>query len=231
MKRIASWLAGLLILSLRLTCRVRVHNDPRPALAAQGIPHVFAILHAHQVAALLSAEPGTGAMVSRSADGEIIVPALRICGMKPIRGSSGKSLKGGVRALLSLIRHVTGGAPAVLAIDGPRGPRGHVFEGISLLSQKTGAVVLPLVAVASRRMILQRSWDRLQIPWLFSTLDIQFADGLMPVAGQSATEFAQQVERQLQALEIKYDREEAAKAGNMPTAESPALVPARRRAA
>ncbi len=198
------WLVGLVVLVLRMTCRIEIHNDPRPSLSSRGGRHVFALLHAQQVAASMAADRGTGAMVSRSADGEIIVPALRVGGHVPIRGSSGKA-KGGAAALQVLIEHVRGNRPAILAVDGPRGPRGSVQKGIGLLARKTDAAVLAVIAIPTRRWIITRTWDRLQIPKPFSTIHCYFAEPALPRRGESLDQFAKRIETSLAALEKRFD--------------------------
>jgi lysophospholipid acyltransferase (LPLAT)-like uncharacterized protein len=210
---IVAWMAAMVVLLLRLTCRVRAHDDPRPALRARGQPYVYSVLHAHQVAAVVGREPGTGAMVSRSADGAFLVPSLRVSGIVPVRGSSrhkGRD-KGGRAALDMLMDHVRGGAPAYLAVDGPRGPRNYVNKGVAVLSQQTNAVVLNTAPLPTRRWILPRTWDRFQIPKPFSTIDIRFAEPLRPEAGESVEEYRQRIEASLNALEEELDAAEAAR--------------------
>ncbi len=156
-RRIESWLLALAMLVLRATCRVSIHDDPRPHLRAAAEPYAYSILHAHQVAAAIGREKGTAAMVSQSADGELLMPGFWALGIKVIRGSNRTQDqdKGGRSALKQLITHVLNGSPAYLAVDGPRGPRNHVRKGIAVLSRETGAVVLNIVAVPSRRWILR----------------------------------------------------------------------------
>ena len=209
MKQILPWLVGALVFVLRMTCRVRAHNDPRPQLRSGGISYVYAALHAHQVSAIVSAERGTGAMVSRSSDGQIIVPALKIAGCVPVRGSGGKPRKGGVTALQQLIRYIAAGQPAFLAIDGPRGPRGHVHGGVGLLAQKTGSAVLTVVAVPSRRWIFARTWDRLQLPLPLSTIDLYFAAPMYPKPEESLESFTGRLAQRLSELERQHDPSEA----------------------
>jgi lysophospholipid acyltransferase (LPLAT)-like uncharacterized protein len=216
--RLLGYLIGFVVLTLRLTCRISVHNDPRPALTEAGIKHVFALLHAQQVGASMAAERGTGAMVSRSADGEIIVPALRVGGHIPIRGSSG-TRKGGASALQALIEHVNLGRPAILAVDGPRGPRGHVQKGIGLLAKKTDAAVLAVVAIPSRRWVIARTWDRLQVPKPFSTIHCYFAEPLLPEPDESLDDFAKRIEGSLSRLEAEFDPHEGTLAEDTAVAE------------
>ncbi len=212
-KKFISWAAAVAISLLRLTCRIRLHGDPREALRRSRQPYVYSILHAHQVAVTIGAERGTGAMVSRSADGEMIVAALRVAGCVPVRGSGrgrgrGRD-KGGRVALAALADHVHGGRPAILAVDGPRGPRSHVRKGIAALSLETGAVVLNVIAVPARRWILTRSWDRMQIPKPFATIDAYFAAPLEPQAGEGIEAYRRRIEASLRELELEHDPAQA----------------------
>ncbi len=203
------WLVGLLILIIRFTCRVRTHNDPRAWLRQKGIPYVYGAIHAHHFGALLGAELGTWAMVSRSHDGDILVPALRACGVEPIRGSGGESRKGGSRALREMIKRLDSEHPAFLAVDGPGGPRGHVHEGIGLLAKKTKAVVLPLSVIPRRRWIMTKSWDRLQVPHPFSSIDFYYGQPMVPEDGEKLADFADRVAQALKHLELVHDPDEA----------------------
>lgn len=209
---IASWTAAFVVLLLRWTCRIRLHNDPRPELRKQGKSYIYAVLHAHQVSAMLDGEPGTGAMVSRSLDGQIIVPALRICGIIPVRGSGGRGDgggRGGREALDALMAHVRSGKPAYLAVDGPRGPRGHVHKGIAVLARQTDSSVVLLVPVPTRRWILKRTWDRIQIPVPFCSIDGYFAEPVTPIAGESSEELRVRIEQTLYQLEAQHDSSES----------------------
>ena len=75
--RVAGIVVGIFVISLRLTCRIRLHGESREQLVSRGERYVYGTFHAHQIGGLLAAEPGTGAIVSRSEDGEIVVPTLR----------------------------------------------------------------------------------------------------------------------------------------------------------
>ncbi len=208
---IAAWLGAILLIFLRWSCRIRWHNDPRPALRQKGCPYAYAILHCHQIAAVIACEPGTGAMVSRSADGDFLVPSLRVHGIVPIRGSTGLKGrdKGGAAALDHLIEYVRAGSPGYLAVDGPRGPRNHVNRGIAKLSLATGAAVLIAVPISRRRWILSRAWDRFQIPKPFTLIDIFFAPPLLSHEGEDLEAFRQRIEDTITTLEEQLDPEEA----------------------
>ena len=208
MKRALPHLICWLVRILRATCRVAPVNDPRPALKAENQPYIYCALHAQQVALIVLGEPGAAAIVSRSKDGELIARALEQTGVKAIRGSSG-GRKGGAAALLALVKHMRQGNIAALTVDGPNGPRGWVNPGVAMLSQKTGAPVLPLMLIPSRRVILKRTWDRVQIPLPFSRVDATFSDPVFPVVGESVEDYAKRIETVLRRLERQHDPDEA----------------------
>lgn len=214
--RTAGWLIGLVVLVWRITCRYRVQNDPRPALRAQGRPYAYALLHAHQVAAVFcNDEERMAAMVSRSTDGDLLAPSLRLRRVLPVRGSTRKAGrdKGGKEALEGMKAQSRQGVPVLFAVDGPRGPRNRVQRGVATLAQSTGAVVLPTVVVPTRRHILARSWDRLQVPLPGATVALIFGDPIDPAelaAGPDGAErLRSAIEVSLTALEATHDPEEA----------------------
>jgi lysophospholipid acyltransferase (LPLAT)-like uncharacterized protein len=174
---------------------------------------VFALLHAQQLASTVGSEPRVAAMVSRSQDGELIVGALKALGVTPIRGSSRKrgEDKGGVDALEAMVAHVASGQPAYIAVDGPRGPRNRVRKGIAVLAQRTDAVVLVAVAVPTRRWIFRKTWDRLQVPQPFATIDGYIGEPLEIAAGEGVEEFRKRIEEALNALEAQWDPAEASR--------------------
>lgn len=210
MKRWVPWLVGLAIYGLRITTRLKIHNDQRAAIRDKtGRSYVFAQLHAHQVAAAMYGEAGTGAMVSRSADGEMIVPTLRLCGKTAVRGSSGKARKGGATALHALVQHVTAGWPAVIAVDGPRGPRGVAQKGAAFLAQKTNTPVLPVLVLPRRRWVISKTWDRMQIPKPFTIVDVFFGDPIAVGPDDDVDAIAGRVSMALAELERRHDPVEA----------------------
>jgi lysophospholipid acyltransferase (LPLAT)-like uncharacterized protein len=201
------WTIAIAVLILRTCCRIRLHNDPRPHLRATSQSYVYSVLHSHQIATVIQGETGTGAMVSRSADGELLIPCLRVRGIVPIRGSNRRKTgdKGGLDAIDALVEHIEGGSPGYLAVDGPRGPRNRVHKGIAVLSMRTGAAVVNLVAVPSRRWIFTRAWDRFQIPKPFSMIHGYFGEPLFPRKDESVEQYRKRIEISLNELELKHD--------------------------
>jgi lysophospholipid acyltransferase (LPLAT)-like uncharacterized protein len=101
---------------------------------------------------------------SLSRDGELGARLSRAWGATVFRGSASR---GGTSGLRKLFRHLRQGGSCILAPDGPRGPVYQVKPGIVVLSQMTGAPVIPLGAAADRFWRL-RSWDRMIVPKPFA---------------------------------------------------------------
>ncbi|OGR11375.1 MAG: hypothetical protein A2341_12945 [Deltaproteobacteria bacterium RIFOXYB12_FULL_58_9] len=211
-RALIGWIAGFVILLIRITCRCRAHDDPRPNLRRAGRPYIYALLHAHQVSAVVANDDAhMTAMVSRSADGDLLVPALKMHRVTAVRGSSrkGGKDKGGRTALARQAELLLEGVPALLAVDGPRGPRNTVHRGVIDLAQQTNTPVLPVVVIPSRRWILSKTWDRFQIPKPFASVRLQFGPPLEPSAFDSLEAFTDRIGSELAALERQYDPTEA----------------------
>jgi lysophospholipid acyltransferase (LPLAT)-like uncharacterized protein len=106
-------------------------------------------------------------LVSSSRDGELGAKVARMLGVELARGSASR---GGTRALRGLYRAVTReGCSPIIIPDGPKGPRHEAKRGVVVLSQMTGAPILPLAYAAERAWKLG-SWDRLIIPRPFTRI-------------------------------------------------------------
>jgi lysophospholipid acyltransferase (LPLAT)-like uncharacterized protein len=103
-------------------------------------------------------------LISRHRDGRLIANAVRPFGIDVVHASSSK---GGASGLRGLLRSLTDGGVAVITPDGPRGPVRVAAPGIAQLAALAGVPVLPC-AVASSRMRLARSWDRMRFPLPFA---------------------------------------------------------------
>lgn len=114
------------------------------------------------------------ALVSQSADGDLLAGVLERMGLETARGSSSR---GGVRALLGAARRMSEAKLcACVTVDGPRGPRHRAKEGAIFLASRSGAPLVPI------RLFMERvhafgSWDRFQLPLPFSRVTMICGDG------------------------------------------------------
>jgi hypothetical protein len=105
-------------------------------------------------------------MVSQSPDGEIAARVLKRCGYIPVRGSSRRGGKEGLKQMLEYLRSHRG-VISGLSVDGPRGPAYRSKLGMLILAREMGVPLFPL-RIWARRRILFRSWDRTMLPLPFN---------------------------------------------------------------
>jgi lysophospholipid acyltransferase (LPLAT)-like uncharacterized protein len=164
---------GVALRLLASTWRIRLHGAERLPAIRKHQRVILTVWHG-ELLSLLWVHRGQGVaiMVSEHRDGEIVARVAEQLGYGTVRGSTSK---GGTRALLGLVRAIEGGNDGGITPDGPRGPA-HVFApGAAVAAWKSGALLLPIRAVASRAWRL-RSWDRFMIPKPFARLDVYYAE-------------------------------------------------------
>lgn len=110
-------------------------------------------------------------VTSQSFDGEYIARFIQRLGYGAVRGSS---TRGGIGALVEMIRVMKKGYAAAFTLDGPKGPRYVAKSGACLLAKKTGNPILPFLVEGEKFWTL-RSWDKLQIPKPFTRAKIFYA--------------------------------------------------------
>jgi lysophospholipid acyltransferase (LPLAT)-like uncharacterized protein len=107
---------------------------------------------------------GIAVITSQSKDGEYIARFIQRLGYGAVRGSS---TRGGVGALVEMIKAMRRGTPTAFTLDGPKGPRYEAKPGAVLLAKKTGNPIMPFVVECASYWTV-KSWDRLQIPKPFT---------------------------------------------------------------
>ena len=111
-------------------------------------------------------------MSSKSFDAEYIARFIKRLGYGTIRGSS---TRGGVGALVEMIKIMKRGFACGFAIDGPKGPKYIAKPGVCLLAKKTGNPIMPFVVIPQKYWTIN-SWDNLQIPKPFSRALVKTAE-------------------------------------------------------
>ncbi|MEP6621019.1 MAG: lysophospholipid acyltransferase family protein [bacterium] len=178
------------------TWRMRSHNASGLHAARANDKRVIFTLWHGELLPLLWQHRGENVaiVISEHRDGEIVARIAESLGYATVRGSSSK---GGSRALIGLMREIDAGRDGAITPDGPRGPA-HVFApGVAVAAQRTGALIVPIRASASRSWRL-KSWDKFLIPKPFARVDVHYGE-LTAVEAASPREAAEQVPR-LQAL-------------------------------
>jgi len=167
-----SWAVRLLAASLHL----RRDEQSVESLLAAGAPVIYVVWHARiLLLPYLFRGRGLWALVSRSADGEMLADFVRRFGFVTVRGSSSR---GGGEGLRSLTRAIRKGHSVVVVPDGPRGPREVLKPGVVRLARLTGAHVVPAAFGASSEW-RARSWDKFRIPKPFSRCVMRFGEPVL----------------------------------------------------
>ena len=117
-------------------------------------------------------EEGVVLLISEHKDGELVARAAESLGYALVRGST---TRGGDRALISIIRELEAGREVAITPDGPKGPARKYAPGALIAAQRSGAAILPVVAVADRAWRL-KSWDRFMIPKPFARITVAYGD-------------------------------------------------------
>ena len=164
--RLAEWTFYLLIKLIGATIRYEaVGMENFDKIAGGGKTPIMTFWHNRIFATThYFRDRGIVVITSQSFDGEYIARFIQRFGYGAVRGSS---TRGGVGALVEMIRLSKKGLPMGFSIDGPKGPLYVAKSGACLLAKKTGNPVLPFI-VETEKYWEVKSWDRLQIPKPFS---------------------------------------------------------------
>ena len=104
------------------------------------------------------------AIVSKSKDGNILTKLLQMWNYNVQRGSSSKA---GKEVLQKLIENALQNKSIAITPDGPRGPEKEMKAGAVIIAKKAN-VPLILVGIAFKKKKILNSWDKFQVPHLFT---------------------------------------------------------------
>lgn len=150
--KILAKLAQGLFLFQRIFTRMKVINYPDVK------PAIFALWHAHQCAVWsIKDHEHMYALISNSEDGQIVASACGIVGIKSVRGSQKRH---GTKAALQLLEKLESNNSIAITIDGPKGPKHKVKDGIITLAKHSQVPMVPLVWYCPSPLWLKfNTWD------------------------------------------------------------------------
>ena len=165
-----------LIAALGRTLRWRVDGQQIvDEVVRSGRQPILAFWHGRILpATLFFRDRGIIVITSENFDGEWIARIIERFGYGTARGSSSR---GGLKALLKLVRDMEAGRPAAFTIDGPRGPARVAQPGAVWLAKATGNPVVPF-HIESSAFWTARSWDRTQVPKPRATVAVAIGEPL-----------------------------------------------------
>ncbi|MCJ8329914.1 MAG: lysophospholipid acyltransferase family protein [Lentisphaeria bacterium] len=176
MKNLPKWFICLLYYSsrlLRMTLRVKI-SDPHNFLSPDNTTPCILISWHNRTMMLPVFVPRhftrkCAILNSMSRDGQYMADYMGFLGVTSIRGSSSK---GGAKALAGLQSHMDDGGHVMLTPDGPRGPKYQLKDGTLWLASKQQCPIYPISINSKSHKTLDKSWDKTQIPWPFSKVEL-----------------------------------------------------------
>ncbi|MFA6815523.1 MAG: lysophospholipid acyltransferase family protein [Lentisphaeria bacterium] len=208
MPKFFAWCAALILKLIRMTFRVKI-IDPHHYRTTD-TPFIGALWHNRLLFA-----PSLGGrsfcrrisvLISSSRDGEYIATIIKFFNIEPVRGSSSR---GGLKALLDLLKELKKRRSTIITVDGPRGPRYVLHQGIAMLAYKSGLPVVPIMINSPNHWTL-KSWDRMQIPKPFSKIYFILGDPIVWHPDDTMDGFTEKIRTALLAI-TKYDQMEPEK--------------------
>jgi lysophospholipid acyltransferase (LPLAT)-like uncharacterized protein len=115
---------------------------------------------------------GFAALTSKSKDGDLLAKQLKHWRYNVVRGSSSK---GGDVALGIMVDLAKNGYSIAITPDGPKGPE-HKFKAGAVITAKKSHVPVVLISVGIKSKKKLKSWDKFQIPNLFSKVKIIYSE-------------------------------------------------------
>ena len=126
-------------------------------------PVIFAIWHRNQCMIYNTKDKEKFyVLISASNDGEIVSRGIKCLGLKSIRGSSKRK---GVSASLEILDKLKEGSSIAMMVDGPRGPKEKVKDGIIYMAKNSGVPIVPVAwASKDKTFIKFNTWDEFRLP-------------------------------------------------------------------
>jgi len=145
-------LAAVLFVFQRMFTRMKVINYPAV------FPAIFALRHAHQCAIWsIKDHEHLYSLISSSSDGTIIDTASKAVGLRTVRGSSSKK---GAKATMQLLEKLEQNNSIAITIDGPRGPKHVVKDGVVHIAKISQVPIVPFVWYCPSPLWLKfDTWD------------------------------------------------------------------------
>jgi lysophospholipid acyltransferase (LPLAT)-like uncharacterized protein len=160
-------------------------ND-RPELLGDA-RFVYASWHEYLfVPTYLYARPDTTGLGGQHRDAEILSQISERFGYKVVRGSS---TRGGIAAVLRILRDPNSTRHIGLTPDGPKGPRRKCQVGAVYLASRIGLPLVPC-GFGYSRCWRAKSWDRLAVPLPFSRIRCVTAHAIYVPPGLGTAELA-----------------------------------------
>jgi len=169
-------LIGSYIKFVRATSRVVADPPDFWEAAHKDWPAIAVSWHGQSnLAYVVMPDPGQVALlISMHPDGMMMGAMAKSLGYQTIEGSGASERQahgtGGLAAFRAMLRTLKSGTTLFATADIPPEPGRNVSLGMIALARRSGRPVYAIATATSRRKVLDRVWDKMQINFPFSTI-------------------------------------------------------------
>jgi len=169
-------LIGNYLRFLRMTSRVVADPPDFWESAHKDWPAIAVSWHGQSnLAYVVMPEPQRVALlISMHPDGQMMGAMARSLGYQTIDGSGASERQkhgtGGLTAFRNMLKVLKSGTTLFATADIPPEPGRNVSMGMIALARRSGRPVYAIATATSRRKVLERVWDRMQLNFPFSTI-------------------------------------------------------------
>ncbi|MGD8777983.1 MAG: lysophospholipid acyltransferase family protein [Ignavibacteria bacterium] len=164
------YITALLCKTLKV---IKINEEAVAGLEKQNKNYVFAFWHGKMLMPwYINRKKNFSALVSRSKDGDILANLLKKWKYDVSRGSSHA---GGKEALDEILTKANSKKCVAITPDGPTGPIYKMKAGAVITAKKTQIPII-MVGVYNGKKYVLKSWDKFEIPKLFSKSVLVFSD-------------------------------------------------------
>lgn len=141
-------------------------------------------------------------LTSRHPDGQLVAAAAKSFGCSNIDGSGANPKQdegtGGMAAMREMLRAMKNGQSIGITADIPPVPGRQVSDGVALLARFSGRPIIPYAVSSSRRSVLEKVWDKMQINHPFSTISAVVDEPLyVPRSAKDLTPYSNELAKRL----------------------------------
>ncbi|HVO72600.1 MAG TPA: lysophospholipid acyltransferase family protein [Ignavibacteriaceae bacterium] len=183
-----------LVWGLNVLCKtlkiVYSNRDVLDELKRQNKNYIVAFWHGTMLVPwYLHKNQNTVALISKSKDGDLLAKLLRKWNYTIVRGSS---TEGGEVALGIMVDYAKNFKSIAVTPDGPKGPAHKLKAGAVVASKKSG-VPLILLGIGIQKKKVLKSWDKFEIPMMFSCVHAVYSNPIFIEAGLSYEETSKMI--------------------------------------
>ena len=185
---------------------IKINDEHVSKLEEENKNYVFAFWHGKMLIPwYINRKKNFSALVSRSKDGDILANLLKKWQYDVSRGSSHS---GGKEALDEILSKANSMKNVSITPDGPTGPIYKMKAGAVITAKKT-QIPLVMVGVYNEKKYVLKSWDRFEIPKMFSKSVLVFSDPVYVdenLSYENTTKKIDECENKLIALEKEAEK-------------------------